>query len=62
MEERCSKEEAREVFENDPETVSVCVALDLLGLHAGQHHTFLCCSSLKRCSVSQTHPDSSDQS
>lgn len=24
VEERCSKEEAREVFENDPETVSFC--------------------------------------
>lgn len=24
VEERCTKEEAREVFENDPETVSMC--------------------------------------
>lgn len=26
VEERCTKEEAREVFENDPETVSMCWA------------------------------------
>lgn len=45
MEEKCSKEEAREVFENDPETVSL--SLD--------HHVKVACGFLSPQSTKQHH-------
>lgn len=55
VEERCTKEEAREVFENDPETVSMCWAKVVLSSLKSRAHAV---SSLRHQTQHYTTPPS----